>query len=261
MWLLFFVVVLVISALMVFLLISIRLLAGQAKDQLNRYFLKNLETYSRLAENKSAEIDELERQEQELKGRMENMQARMEAMAEADKSRTRAPSGGGASVEVPSGGAAYRDAGFFEDYAYVRRNMKLNWKERVRALLAELKEELDPQLALCRGMLEKLPEDRLYDMVTLSDEDQAALLGELFDERERDFLAGWLEGQETLDLLAFRSYLADYVRGHENQVYIRTGNPEEVEELESERVHVLYDEGVHEGVRVSYKNTVYDFSI
>ncbi|MCD8197718.1 MAG: hypothetical protein LUE24_11250 [Lachnospiraceae bacterium] len=261
MWLLFFVVVLVISALMVFLLISIRLLAGQAKDQLNRYFLKNLETYSRLAENKSAEIDELERQEQELKGRMENMQARMEAMAEADKSRMRAPSVGGASVEVPSGGAAYRDAGFLEDYAYVRRNMKLNWKERVRALLAELKEEQDPQLALCRGMLEKLPENRLYDMVTLSDEDQTSLLGELFDEREKAFLSEWLDRRGSFDLLAFRSDLTDYVRGHENQVYIRTGNPEEVAELESGRVHVLYDEGVHEGVCVSYKNTVYDFSI
>ena len=59
MWLIFFVVVLVIAFLMVFLLMAIRMLTGQAKLQLNRYFLKNLETYDRLAENKNEEIDRL----------------------------------------------------------------------------------------------------------------------------------------------------------------------------------------------------------
>ena len=53
MWLIFIVVVLVIALLMVFLLMAIRMLSEQAKTQLNRYFLKNLETYDRLAENKN----------------------------------------------------------------------------------------------------------------------------------------------------------------------------------------------------------------
>ena len=47
MWLIFIVVVLVIALLMVFLLMAIRMLSEQAKTQLNRYFLKNLETYDR----------------------------------------------------------------------------------------------------------------------------------------------------------------------------------------------------------------------
>ncbi|MCD8097442.1 MAG: hypothetical protein LUE31_05275 [Lachnospiraceae bacterium] len=261
MWLIFIVVVLVITALMVFLLLAIRLLAGQAKDQLNRYFLKNLETYDRLAEHKNAEIDGLRQQEEELQERIDSLQERMDAMAEADQSRRgRTAAQSVISVETPAG-AAYRDANFLEDYARVRRGMKLDWRARVKKLLEGLKDEADPQLALCRGMLEKLPDERLYDMVTLSDEDQARLLAELFDERERAFLSEWLEGRDDCDLIAFQTYLCDYIRAHEDQVYIRTGNPEELADLESERVHVLYDEGVHEGVRVSWKNTVYDFSL
>ncbi len=261
MWLLFFVVVLVICALMVFLLLAIRLLASQAKEQLNRYFLKNLETYDRLAETKSGEIDELQRQADELEARIEGMQAHMDAMAEMDRSRASRPTGGGQTVVETASGAACRDAGFLEDYAYVRRNMKLNWKQRVTELLAELKDQQDGQLALCRGMLDKLPEERLYDMLTLTDEDQEELLAGLFDERETQFWKSWLEDQGGGDLLAFRGYLEDYVARHEDRVYIRTGNPEEVEELESERVCVLFDPGVHEGVRVSYKNMVYDYGL
>lgn len=261
MWLLFFVVVLVICALMVFLLLAIRLLTAQAKDQLNRYFLKNLETYDRLAQNKSETIDELQRQADELETRIGTMQAHMDAMAEMDRSRASARPASGPVAAPMASGASYRDADFLKDYAYVRRNMKLNWKERVRELLAELKDQPDPQLALYRGMLEKLPQERLYDMLTLSDGDQEALLQELFDEREREALTEWAAERGGFDLLALRTFLSDYVRAHEDRVYIRTGNPEEVEGLESERVHVLYDPAVHEGVHVSYKNLVYDFGL
>ena len=83
MWLLFIVVVMVISVLMVFLIMAIRMLTGQAKDQLNRYFLKNLETYDRLAENKNAQIDDLQRQVSDLEEKIDSAKERLAAMSSA----------------------------------------------------------------------------------------------------------------------------------------------------------------------------------
>ena len=116
MWLIFIVVVVVISVLMVFMLTAIRMLTSQAKEQLNHYFLKNLETYDRLAEHKNAEIDALQGEVEELQGRIDNMKARIAAMNEANENRTVQQVTFGTTVEAaPSG--EYRDAGFFEDYA------------------------------------------------------------------------------------------------------------------------------------------------
>lgn len=259
MWLLFIVVVLVISVLMVFLILAIRMLTGQAKEQLNRYFLKNLETYDRLAEHKNAEIDGLQGQISELQGRIDSMTARLAAMAAADENRP-APSGSAAIVEAaPS--ASYRDAGFLEDYAYVRQHMKLDYRAQVQEILKKLKDDEDPKLNLCRSMLDKIPLNYLYDIIVMQEADQIEYLKELFDDEEDAFLDNYAQETGSFDLLAFHNYLTDYVRGHEHEVYIRTGNPEEVADLEAPHVHVLYDAGVHEGVRVSYKNTVYDFSL
>lgn len=261
MWLLFIVVVLVISVLMVFLILAIRMLTRQAKEQLNRYFLKNLETYDRLAENKNAEIDELQGQVDELQGRLDNMNARLAAMAAADESRP-APAGSGGLIETASS-ASVRDAGFLEDYAYVRQHMKLDYRARIQELLDRIEDEdgEDQTLLLCRRILEKLPTDRLYDIIVMQETEQIEYLKALLDAEEDAFLLDYAEETGSFDLLAFQNYLTDYVRGHEQEVYIRTGNPEELKGLEDAHVHVLYDEGVHEGVRVSYKNTVYDFSL
>ena len=167
MWLLFFVVVLVIAFLMVFLLMAIRMLAGQAKTQLNRYFLKNLETYDRLAEHKNEEIDGLQKELKELEARVEQAGKRLAAMTEVSGgSSERTASAGNSMVMMDTSGASYRDPGFLADYAYVRRNLKLDYKQIVKEVLERLDREQDPEYTLCKSMLEKLPEDHLYELVT-----------------------------------------------------------------------------------------------
>lgn len=259
MWLLFFVVVLVLSLLMVFLIMAIRMLATQARQQLNRYFLKNLETYDRLAENKSARIEELQSQIRELEERAADVKAQTEAMKAVSGQRPAGPVAVAAPETVPS--ASYRDAGFLEDYAYVRQHMKLDYRKQVRDILQKLKEEKDPMLLLCRDMLDKIPMDYLYEIITMQETDQIEYLKELFDDEEDAFLDRYAQEQGCFDLLAFHNYLTNYVRGHEHEVYIHTGNPEEYADMETDHVHVKYDPGVHEGVRVSYQNTLYDFSL
>lgn len=104
MWLLFIVVVMAISVLMVFLIMAIRMLTGQAKDQLNRYFLKNLETYDRLAENKNAQIDDLQRQVSDL-GREDRQ---CEGPAGSHEQRiSHEPSGGGTGISRRSRGSTH----------------------------------------------------------------------------------------------------------------------------------------------------------
>ena len=260
MWLIFIVVVVVISVLMVFMLTAIRMLTSQAKEQLNHYFLKNLETYDRLAEHKNAEIEVLQNEISELQNRIDNMNARIAAMNEANESRPVQQVQYSGAVETASSGE-YRDAGFFEDYAYVRHHMKLDYRAHIQEILKNVKKEEDPEVLLCKSMLDKIPMDYLYEIITMQEIDQVEYLKELFDDEEDADIDTFAEERGRFDLLEFHSHLTNYVKGHQHKVYIRTGNPEEFADLESAQVCVLYDPDIHEGVRVSYKNTVYDFSI
>ena len=157
--------------------------------------------------------------------------------------------------------ASYRDPGFLDDYAYVRQHMKMDYHAKVRELLDSLKDEKDPELNLCQDMLDKIPTDHLYEIITMQEGDQIEYLKELFDDEEDAYLDQYCMERGAFDLLAFHNDLKAYVREHGHEFYIQSGNPEEYQDLEAPNVHVVYDPGVHEGVRVSYKNTLYDFSI
>jgi uncharacterized protein YoxC len=273
MWLIFIVAVIVLAVLMLFMILAIRMLAGQAKDQLNRYFLKNLETYDKLAENKSREIDELQGTLADLTERVEAKEQRLKQMAESAQSVSRSVSGSIASsseytANIASAeyagsmsGAAYRDPDFLEDYAYVRQQMKLDYRSIARKLIATFDYTESREARLCRSMLEKLPAEHLYDIVTMRDDDQIEYLSGLFNEEEEEYLGEYTKETGQFDLLAFHNYITNYVKDHESKVYLRTGNPEEFMDFENERVSVVRDMGIHEGIRVSYKDTVYDYSL
>ena len=83
----------------------------------------------------------------------------------------------------------------------------------------------------------------------------------LFDEKEQEYRRRYTEEQGSFDLLAFRNTLENYVNSRSDEICIRTGNPEELEAFAGDRIRVLYDEGIHEGIRISYRDTVYDFSL
>ena len=97
--------------------------------------------------------------------------------------------------------------------------------------------------------------DHLYEIITMQEGDQIEYLKELFDDEEDAYLDQYCMERGAFDLLAFHNDLKAYVREHGHEFYIQSGNPEEYQDLEAPNVHVVYDPGVHEGVRVSYKNT------
>lgn len=267
MWIIFIAVVLVLSFLMVFLMVAIRTLTAQARGQLNQYFLKNLETYDRLAENKSKEIEELQKELSVLEARKEGLQERLEVLtrAGANAGEERGASGkrrsiaGAGQLSAPTG--KERDTAFLSEYSYIRRYMGLDYRKIVEDMLYGLAREESPDVAFQRDMLEKMPKDRLYDLMVLTEDDQIAYLKSVFDEREGEFLDDYLLRQAPFDILKLREELEGYVKSHEDRIYIRTGIPKEYEGIGGNRVEVIFDAGVHEGVRVSYKNKVYDYAV
>ena len=90
MWFIFIAVLIVVAVMLVFLLMAIRLLASQAKQSLDGYFMKNLEVYEELEENLSLRTKELQGQidgQEKKLDILQKKQARMEEMTSAVRGR------------------------------------------------------------------------------------------------------------------------------------------------------------------------------
>jgi hypothetical protein len=223
--------------------------------------LKNLETYDRLAENKNKEISELQAIVEKLNDQAKKTEARLRSMSEVTASAVTAAKPASADSASELSTAAYCDPDFLENYAYMRQKMKFDYHGILEKLLAGFDYREDSMLVLCRGMLKKLPQSSLYNIVVMSEDKQMEYLHRMFDEKERACMDAYIKENGAFDLLTFRTDLENYVESEASEVYIRTGNPEELADMEREHVHVLFDPGVHEGFRVSFKNTVYDYSL
>lgn len=225
MWLLFIVVVMVISVLMVFLIMAIRMLTGQAKDQLNRYFLKNLRPMTAWRRTRMPRSTTCSGRSAIWEEKIDSAKERLAAMSSASAMSHPVAvqaSAAGAGV-APT--ASYRDPGFLDDYAYVRQHMKMDYHAKVRELLDSLKDEKDPELNLCQDMLDKIPTEHLYEIINLQEGDQIEYLKELFDDEEDAYLDQYCMERGAFDLLAFHNDLKAYVREHGHEFYIQSGNP------------------------------------
>lgn len=263
MWYIFFAVLAVIAVMLVFLVMAIRLLSSQARTSLDSYFMKNLKVYEELAENRSRELGALEAKIEEEEKRLRQLQRRSERLEEArSMTGSQKPAAGGSAM-LSMVQAVYRDTDFMDEYAYVRRNMKFSSEEILSNVQRRIQFREDELVPVYEGILEKFSDDTLYEMITLSQEDQKEVLETVLAPSEQKAVQDYLElsQAEELDLLEFLDYLKNYVRSHRNLVRIRRGKVGVLKANEGSKVVIEEDDSIHEGLKIIYKNQLYDYSI
>lgn len=162
MWFIFIAVLIVVAVMLVFLLMAIRLLASQAKQSLDGYFMKNLEVYEELEENLSLRTKELQGQidgQEKKLDILQKKQARMEEMTSAVRGRKEMAGGDGILSMVQ---AVYRDGDFMEDYSYIRSRMRFSTESIMKNVQGRINFQEDEKTEVCQGILDKFPADTLY---------------------------------------------------------------------------------------------------
>lgn len=263
MWFIFIAVLIVVAVMLVFLLMAIRLLASQAKQSLDGYFMKNLEVYEELEENLSLRTRELQGQidgQEKKLDILQKKQARMEEMTSAVRSRKETAGGDGILSMVQ---AVYRDGDFMEDYSYIRSRMRFSTESIMKNVQGRINFQEDEKTEVCQGILDKFPEDTLYQMITLPAESQKEVLETVLSPMEEAVLEEYLSETDRTepDMLEFMEYLHTYVRSHGNMIHVRSARPGAVKIVPDANVQVEEDPSIHEGLKIIYKNQLYDYSI
>lgn len=263
MWYIFIAVLAVIAVMLSFLVMAIRLLAAQARSSLDSYFMKNLKVYEELAENRNRDLQVLEAQIAGEERRLAQLKQQSGRLEEVRSLTGGAKQPGGGSAVLSMVQAVYRDTDFMEDYAYVRQHMRFSTEEILNNVKGRISFEEDERVPVYEEILKKFSGETLYGMITLPEEDQEEILETMLAPSEQNALRDYLreEGGGRLDLLEFMEYLKNYVRSHQNVVHIRRGKLGSFKAAEGSNVVIEEDASIHEGLKIIYKNQLYDYSI
>ncbi len=171
-------------------------------------------------------------------------------------------------VKTPTGGVLsvangmYRSESFPRDY----RQVKLLSAPNVPEAIAEVKRRALDDEAYQKGCIAAqicslLPSDAAYELSTLPVKEQEALLRELLTPEQRALLDEHMLLRTQFDLFAFLDEMNSLAFESSGRILVLTGDPTADYGALDPLVDTVYDAGICEGVRIVYRNRLYDYSL
>lgn len=159
-------------------------------------------------------------------------------------------------------GGTYRNETFLRDYRCVKELSVTD----MPAVIAEVRSRAadDPRYLRGRaaaGILEKFPQSLLYELITLPEDEQKALILSQLSADERALFDDYLLMTRDFDPAAFLDAMEGEAHAGSDDMTVYTGDPQADYAACGADITTVYDPSICEGVRIAYRNKLYDFCL
>ena len=246
---LFVIVSLVVAFLIFFMYLILRKTVRIVNEQTKSYFVNKLQGYDDLIaekENKLSEIDEL------IKNR--------EIGKEENKKEL---SKGGYAFDTNVidlfNSTQYQDKNIFELNKKIDENFVINYEELVKDFLTFCDDSKDYEF--CLNLRNKFDSEQIYRFKSVMENEIDSELRNFLTEKEYKIYEAFklIISEHTIE--NFVIYLDQLVDLNSPKVVILVGNKHENYAHLSEYIETKYNDKVYRGLKIVYKNKVYDFSL
>jgi hypothetical protein len=248
--LILFVVASLIVAFLVFLMfLVLRKTVRIVNEQTKSYFVNKLQGYDDLIterENKLNEIDEL------IKNR--------EIGKENNKKElTKGGYAFDTNVIDLFNSTQYQDKNIFELNKKIDETFVVNYEELVRDFLTFCDDSKDYEF--CLNLRNKFDSERIYMLKSVMEADLENALREFLNEKEFKIYEAFKVIINDYSIENFVIYLDQLVDLNSPKVVILVGSKHENYDHLSEYIETKYNDKIYRGLKILYKNKVYDFSL
>lgn len=219
-------------------------------EQSKNYFVCKLQVYDDLIETKQLQLEELNKQIEELENKqISNVVEEDEDIDEAKNVLD---------VAIP----AYRDEEIFEKYKKIDEKFNFDNEEIVSNFLKEHKKNVNKRVYKhLLNIKNKITFDITYDLLTKSEKEQLKTLKALLDNDEYEVITKYLNNKETFNFNDFKIYLNDLIQSNDPYIYIKVSRKEENYNHLDSCIKTIYDPDIFKGIIIIYQNKLYDFSL
>ena len=246
----FIVVCLIIGFLVAIMFLVLKKTVRIVNSQTKSYFVNKLQGYDDLIqdkENKLQEIDELIKDKE--KGIKE----------ETSKSATAGSYAFDTNVIDIFNSTKYQDSNIFELNKKIDENFVVNYEELVKDFLTLCEDSKDYDF--CLNLRGKFSSDMIYLLMSMLPDDREEKIKEILDDKEYKVYEAFklMTGENTID--NFIDYLDQLVDLNNPKVKILVGNKSENYDHLGNYIETVYDDKIYRGIKIVYRNKVYDFSL
>lgn len=108
---------------------------------------------------------------------------------------------------------------------------------------------------------DKLDVDNIYKIESLFGTDKEDFIKLLFDNYEYQQYINFINLEMDKSIYNFLNYLDYEIQSKSPYIYVLVGNKQENYDYLSDKVKTIYDGKIYKGIKIKYKNKIYDYSI
>ena len=246
-----FIVVSLIIAFLVFLMFMIlKKTVGIVNTQTKSYFVNKLQGYDDLIhdkENKLQEIDDLIKDKE--KGIKEDNNNKELSKSYAFDTNV---------IDLLNS-TKYQDKNVLEINKIIDENFVVNYEELVKDFLSLCDE--DTNYDFCLNLRGKFDSDTIYKIKSMMDDDKEDMIKKMLSEKEYKVYEAFKLIVSDHSIENFIDYLDQLVDLNNPKITILTGNKSENYDHLSEYIETRFNDKIYRGIKIIYRNKVYDFSL
>lgn len=223
---------------------------GIINDQTKSYFVNKLQDYDSLIqdkENKLQEIDNLIKDEEKrIKEKETQVENNNNYVFDTN-------------VLDLLNSTRYQDQNIFELNKKIDENFVVNYEELIKDFLTLCDDSNDYDF--CVKLREKFNSDVIYKLKSLLPEDFEKELKDFLSKKEYKIYEAFKLVANECNIDNFIDYLDQLVDLNNPKIRILVGNKSENYDHLSKYIETIYSDRIYRGIKIIYKNKVYDFSL
>ena len=153
----------------------------------------------------------------------------------------------------------YQDKNIFELNKKIDENFVVNYEELVKDFLALCDEDKDYDF--CLNLRGKFSSDAIYDLKSMMSDKQEEELKKMLSNKEYKVYEAFKLVVSDHSIDNFIDYLDQLVDLNNPKITILVGNKSENYDHLSENIETVFNDKIYRGIKIIYRNKVYDFSL
>ena len=246
-----FIVVCLIIAFLVFLMFMIlKKTVGIVNAQTKSYFVNKLQGYDDLIQDKESKLQEIDDliKDKEKGIKEKETQENIKGSYAFDTN-----------VLDLLNSTKYQDQNIFELNKKIDENFVVNYEELVKDFLTLCDDSSDYDF--CVKLREKFDSDVIYKLKSMMPDDMEKELKNMLSKKEYKIYEAFKLVAKEGSIDNFIDYLDQLVDLNDPKIRILVGNKSENYDHLSKYIETVYSDKIYRGIKIIYKNKVYDFSL
>ena len=153
----------------------------------------------------------------------------------------------------------YQDKNIFELNKKIDENFVVNYEELVKDFLALCDEDKDYDF--CLNLRGKFSSDVIYNLKSMMSDSQEEELKRMLNNKEYKVYEAFKLVVSDHSIDNFIDYLDQLVDLNNPKITILVGNKSENYDHLSENIETVFNDKIYRGIKIIYRNKVYDFSL